>query len=140
MGPAASRFRYSLRSLLLAVAIVACVLAAGPRGRVLLRNTTWLCLGTAAIGVPLGTLLAVALVKTDVAGRRLAGAMLTAWLFVPLYIQAGAWRAGFGTLGWVRGSAVWFEGWSGTIWIHGVAAVPWVALIVGAALRNVERS
>jgi iron(III) transport system permease protein len=32
----------------------------------------------------------------------------------------------------------WLAGWRAAIWIHGLAAVPWVVLIVGAALRAVE--
>jgi len=30
-------------------------------------------------------------------------------------------------------------GWRGAIWVHGVAAIPWVVLAVGVALRNVPR-
>ena len=33
----------------------------------------------------------------------------------------------------------WLSGWRGAVWVHGLAGVPWVAVIVGAALRTVDR-
>lgn len=107
----------------------------------LVRNTVWLVLGTLVISLPLGTLAAVLISRTDVPGRRLAAAGLGAMLLVPVYLQAAAWQAGFGLQGWITLNweyGVWLAGMPAAIWIHGLAATAWVALIVGVALRLVE--
>jgi len=109
----------------------------------LLRNTLLLAAGTCAISLPLGTVLAFLLGRTDVPGRRLILALTGGMLMMPLYLHAAAWDAGFGQLGWwslIRGpSAVpLLSGWTAAVWIHAVASVPWVALLVGAALAGVE--
>jgi iron(III) transport system permease protein len=98
---------------------------------------------TAAIAVPLGTLLALLLVKTDVPGKRLAWAVLATLLVVPLYLQAAAWDAGFGKLGWH--SAAYnhlaqplLSGMAAVVWIHAMAATAWVALIVGVGVHAVN--
>src|SRR5581483_8654233 len=110
------------------------------RGRTLLENTLKLCGGAAAIAIPLGTLLAFLLVQTDVRGKRLAAVLLGLMLFLPLYLQAGAWRAGFGTLGWFIpfGWPPLLDGWRGAIWVHAMGAVPGTVLIVTLGLRAVE--
>ena len=66
-------------------------------------------------------------------------------LFVPLYLVTGAWDAGFGIQGWHTlvtnphlAHEPWLAGWRAAVWVHGLAAVPWVVLIVGAGLRAVE--
>ena len=107
----------------------------------LVRNTVWLVVGTLAISLPLGTLAAVLVARTDVPGRRLALASFGAMLLVPVYLQAAAWQAGFGLQGWITlnwDCGVWLSGMPAATWIHGLAAVPWVVLIVGVALRLVE--
>ena len=107
----------------------------------LVFNTALLVAGTLAISLPLGTAAAVLIARTDVAGRRLAAAGLGAVLFVPIYLQAAAWQAGFGLQGWVTLNwdiGVWLEGMTAAVWIHGLAATPWVALIVGIGLQLVE--
>jgi iron(III) transport system permease protein len=90
-------------------------------------------------------LAALAIVKTDVFGKKPAAMFLAAMLFVPLYLVTGAWDAGFGIQGWHTlatnphlASEPWLDGWRAAIWVHALAAVPWVALIVGAGLRAVE--
>src|SRR6185295_1409150 len=57
----------------------------------------------------------------------------------------GAWDAGFGIQGWHTlvtnphlAHQPWLAGWRAAVWVHGVAAVPWVVLVVGAGLRAVE--
>jgi iron(III) transport system permease protein len=64
---------------------------------------------------------------------------------VPLYMWTGAWDAGFGIQGWHTlatnphlAHQPWLSGWRGAVWIHAMAAVAWVALIVAAGLRSVE--
>ncbi len=62
-------------------------------------------------------------------------------LFIPLYLHAAAWQAGFGLQGWatlVLGLPVLLDGWTGAIWIHAAAALPWVALITGTGFCLVE--
>jgi len=62
-------------------------------------------------------------------------------LFVPLYLQAAAWQAGFGLQGWYTlayRAPVWLDGWSGAIWVHAMAALPWVVLVTGVGFWLVE--
>src|SRR5687768_18254256 len=87
---------------LAAVAAVALVTLwlADPRVGRLWLNTAWLAGAASLIALPLGTLLAVLLFKTDVPGRGPAAWLLVGMLFVPLYLFTGAWDAGFGIQGW----------------------------------------
>jgi iron(III) transport system permease protein len=112
----------------------------------LFANTWRLALAAAAISLPVGTGLALLLVRTRVPGRRLAMGMLGLMLFVPLFLQAAAWDAGFGQQGWVYWGgaphtdlAPLLAGWWGAVWVHAMAAVPWVFLIVAAGLWFVPR-
>jgi iron(III) transport system permease protein len=108
----------------------------------LLLNTFYLAGATCAASLPVGILLAGVLWKTDCPGRNFFRAVLTAMLFVPLYLQTAAWQAGFWTQGWctaMTGLPPLVEGWRGAIWIHAAAALPWVAMIVGLGLRRSER-
>lgn len=114
-----------------------------PRQILLLRNTLLLAAGSCAISLPLGTACALLFRRTDVFGRRLALALTAGMLMVPLYLQAAAWDAGFGQLGWcssVRGPALppLLSGGTAAAWVHGMAAIPWVVLLVSAALANIE--
>jgi iron(III) transport system permease protein len=113
-----------------------------PRQEALLRNTLLLVGGTCAISVPLGTLIAFLLVRSDLPGRRQLAAVLGAMLFVPLYLQAAGWDAGFGKLGWFPASGdqmmPLLSGWRAAVWIHAMASMPWVVLIVAAGIRQVE--
>jgi iron(III) transport system permease protein len=68
------------------------------------------------------------------------GAFLTA-AFIPLFVQAAAWDAAWGSFGWVtltqagdRQSSVW-TGVIAASWVHGLAAAPWTTLFVGEAIR-----
>lgn len=104
-------------------------------------NTLSLAGETCAIALPLGTALAWLLVRTDLPGRRIGLALTGLLLFVPLYLQAAAWQAGFGLQGWytlIYQAPAWLQGWTGAIWVHAMAALPWVVLIVGAGFWLVE--
>jgi iron(III) transport system permease protein len=111
------------------------------RSRSLLVNTMLLAGGVCAVSVPLGAAAALLLVRTDLPGRRLFGCLLGGMLLVPLYLQAAGWQAGFGLEGWYSlassGHAL-LAGWRGALWVHTLAAIPWVTLIVGVGLRFVE--
>ncbi len=113
------------------------------RAVLLLRNTFVLAGGSAGLAVPLGSALAFLLLRTDLPGRKVQLVAFTAMLFVPLYLQAAGWDAGFGKQGWYsysRGSVAQpiLDGMRAAIWIHAMAALPWVILIVGLGLMLVE--
>lgn len=108
----------------------------------LAANTLLLSAAAVGLSVPIGCLIAVALVRTDLPLRRLWTGLLAGFLFLPLYVQAGAWQAAFGLEGWVtllRFGPAWLAGWRGAIGVHTVAALPWVVLFVSAGLISVER-
>jgi iron(III) transport system permease protein len=118
---------------------------AQPRVARLWLNTALLAAGACGVALPIGTLAALLLFKTDVPGRHGVALLFVGMLFLPLYIVTGAWDAGFGIQGWHTLSTnphlarePWLAGWRAAIWVHGIAAVPWVALIVGSGLRAVE--
>ena len=132
------------------VALPLCGLAAvaltaiDARSRYLAFNTLKLVTAVLALGLPLGTALGLLISRTDLPLRRTATVLLGLLIVVPLYLQAAAWQAGFGTFGWYSlalGSALqtpWLAGWRGAIFVHAVAALPWVAAIIGLAARQVE--
>lgn len=104
-------------------------------------NTLSLAGATCAIAIPLGALLAWLLVRTDLPGRRIGMVLAGLLLFVPLYLQAAAWQAGFGLQGWytiIYQAPAWLQGWTGAIWVHAMAALPWIVLIVGAGFWLIE--
>jgi len=123
------------------VLAIGLALAADARTRWLLGSSFLLGAQVAMLAVPLGTVLAWLLVRSDLPGRAIAGGVLAAMLFVPLYVHVAAWDAAFGIQGWLTlaslqpGAGPLVSGWRAAVWIHAVAAVPWVVLIVGAALR-----
>jgi iron(III) transport system permease protein len=107
-------------------------------------NTLKLIAATLAIGLPLGALLGLLIARTDLPTRRFAAAGLGLLLVVPLYLQAAAWQLGFGIFGWYTLAfggafeAAWLSGWRGAIFVHSIAAVPWIALFTGLSARSVE--
>ncbi len=135
-----------LRLLLLALVCGCASLAlASARLRGLLLNSLWLSAGAVAIAVPVGTFLAIVITKTTLSGRRCLQWILVAWLFVPLFVQAASWQAALGQGGWLvperplddRG--VLLSGWAAAVWVHGIAGIPWVTLLVAASLRTIPR-
>jgi iron(III) transport system permease protein len=107
----------------------------------LLANSALLAGGACLVGLPLAVVLALLLTRTDLPARRAIAAVFAGLLFVPLYLQTGAWLSGFGPQGaWTIASEQppWLDGWRAAIWIHGVAAVPWAMLAVAAGLKLVE--
>jgi len=129
---------------LLASGLVSTVLlATDSMSRTLLSNSLFLAAGTTALALPLGTLLAAVIARTDVAGRRLLAVMLGVLLILPLLTQLSGWDALFGKLGWLSietGSIAqpWLAGMRGAIFIHAMAALPWAALIVGVGLLQAD--
>jgi len=126
-----------------AAMLVAATMFIDPRAWLLIRNTVTLASGAAALAVPIGAVLAFWLLRTDLPGRTLLLVAFCSMLFVPLYLQAAGWDAGFGKQGWysfAHGSAAApiLDGWRAAIWIHAMAAIPWVILITGLGLWLVE--
>lgn len=96
------------------------------------RNTLVLTVGTATISLPLGVCLAVLLFRTSFPGRRILLILMAVALFVPTPVLIASWR---GMLGFDQPLAT---GMAPAIWIHTLAAIPWVAFIVGIGLTWVE--
>src|SRR5688572_17758680 len=108
-----------------------------------LINSAMLAAGAVGIALPLGTLLAVLLTRYNLPGRRTAIACLGVLLFLPLYVQLSGWDAALGKLGWYAlryGSMAepFLAGMRGAIFVHGLAAIPWVAMIVAIGLLQVD--
>jgi iron(III) transport system permease protein len=107
----------------------------------LLENTLILSAATCALSVPVGILLAWLFLRSDLPGRKAGLAIVVGMIFVPLYLQAAAWDAGFGAEGWctplTQGVAL-LSGWRGAVWIHALAAIPWVTVVVGVGMRRIE--
>lgn len=108
-----------------------------------IANSAVLAAGATAIALPLGTFLAVLMLRCDLPGRNVAAAALGLLLFLPLYVQLSGWDAAFGKIGWVtllfgRIDVPLLNGMRGAILVHAMAAVPWVTLIVGIGLRQID--
>ena len=124
---------------LLASIVVFTTLEAGSLS--LVCNSLYLVCATLALSMPPGVILAWLLIRTDLPGRRVVLVLLASMLFVPLYLQAAGWEAGFGLQGWY--TIAWhgpplLDGWRGVIWIHTTAAIPWIVCIVGAGFWLIE--
>lgn len=143
-----SRIAQTALSGLLLLTLIAAVatLVREPRAAGLAITTLQVAGGAVAIALPLGTILAALVTRTNLPGRRFFIAAWCVLLFLPLYLQASAWDSGFGLQGWftqwravpAARPEVWLAGLSAAIWLHALAAIPWVMLIVGQGLRQAE--
>jgi ABC-type Fe3+ transport system permease subunit len=104
--------------------------------------STLLISGIAAVLAPiLGSVAAYGLIVVRPFGWRVAAALLASFLLVPVYVQATAWSAGFGSQGWLRLSQVdaaknpWY-GIAAVVWIHTAAATPFCFFIVSLGLQR----
>ncbi len=124
----------------------------------LAKNTFYLLAGTLTLALPAGTALAALLYRTDLPCRRTLRFVILWTLFVPLPLFASGWQTVLGSggylpLGWWNRSpdadplfasaaglwAPWGRGIGSAVWIHAVAGLPWVVLLVGQGFRWVER-
>jgi iron(III) transport system permease protein len=132
--------------------------AEGFRLGALARNTAALVAGTLALALPVGTIGAVLLYRTDLPLRNGLRFFALLTLFVPLPLVTSAWQAALGTGGWLpvapwiapvigdpdveQTGAVWKPwglGLGPAIWVHSVAGLPWAIVLVGQGLCWVER-
>jgi iron(III) transport system permease protein len=124
----------------------------------LARNTLLLVAGTLALATPPGVVAAVLLYRTDLPLRRALRFLVVLTLFIPLPLFASGWQAALGSGGWIpipiwttpspsdpdissTGIAwkPWAHGLPAAIWIHAVAGLPWIIVLVGQGFRWVER-
>jgi iron(III) transport system permease protein len=108
--------------------------------------------GTEAIALPIGIWLALFVYRSTWPGNRLARWAMGLCLFIPVPLTTSAWQVTVGDAGWLHlgrwsgapGSAAprvwqpWMQGMPAAIWIHGLAAIPWVTWLVGQGLCWVE--
>lgn len=118
------------------------------------KNTSLLVGGTLLLALPVGIVAALLCYRTDLPGRRLFRFLIILSLFVPLPLFASAWQAALGSDGWLPLGVwttppvddpdvvaagltwkPWAQGLPAAIWIHAVAALPWVIMIVGQGVR-----
>jgi iron(III) transport system permease protein len=111
-----------------------------PRPILLAEESVLLVAVTLAIALPAGVLLALLLFRTDVLGRRVLLAVIALAALVPLSLQATAWLGALGNAGRAQifGVRPILVGRTGAAFVHAMAALPWVVLIVGAGLSAVE--
>jgi iron(III) transport system permease protein len=128
------------------------------RLRVLAGNTAALVAGTLLVCLPLGVGAAFLLHRTDLPGRRGLRAAALLALFVPLPLATSAWQAVLGSGGLLPFGAwnaprpaafsdapgggawaPWGQGVGSAVFLHALAGLPWVVLLVGQGLRWVER-
>jgi iron(III) transport system permease protein len=124
----------------------------------LARNTLFLVAGTLALALPAGVVGALLLYRTDLPFRGVFRFVALLTLFVPLPLFASGWQAALGSGGWLPATfwsppapsdpdvsptglvwKAWGRGLNAALWIHAIAALPWVVLLVGVGLRWVER-
>lgn len=124
----------------------------------LARNTILLVAGTLGLALPVGVVGALLLYRTDLPLRGLFRFVALLTLFVPLPLFASGWQAALGSGGWLPATfwshpipsdpdvsptgliwKTWGRGLNAALWIHTIAAVRWVVLLVGQGLRWVER-
>lgn len=118
-----------------------CASAYNPRVFLLARTTLGLAACVTVSSLIVGVPLAMLLVRTDLPCRRLLLLVCGLQLLLPLYVQAAAWQAGLGLQGLFALAGfqpLLVDGWWAVIWIHTLAAIPQVVLIVGVAVRLVE--
>ncbi|NIP84027.1 MAG: ABC transporter permease subunit [Planctomycetales bacterium] len=107
----------------------------------MILNTFVLVTGTLAISLPIGVFLALLISRTNLPGRRGVLFLIALLWLVPLYLQTGAWQAGFGMQGWYTLASGYelLQGMRGAIWVHAVSGVAWVTLLVAVGVKSVPR-
>jgi iron(III) transport system permease protein len=124
----------------------------------LLQPRAWSAWGDAARLLTLARNTFFLLYRTDLPLRGFFRFLILLTLFVPLPLFTSGWQAVLGSGGWLplgvwnrprnaepsfqsggTSWTPWGQGLGSAIWIHAVAALPWVVLLVGQGLCWVER-
>lgn len=114
-----------------------------------LRNTLTIAFGGVAVALTLGSLFAWLLARTDMFGRRWFASALVIPYILPGWTFALAWltlfknRSSGGHAGWFEGMGMSPPDWLAygpvpTVLILGLHYMPFVILLVGGALRNLD--
>jgi iron(III) transport system permease protein len=108
-------------------------------------NSLVVCLASIVLAVPVGTALAILLIRTDIVGKGWLWLAIGSQITTPLYVVAGSWNAGFGSQGWWPFSHVLtargeYSPLIAVSFIHAVAAIPWVCAIISLGLMWTNRS
>ncbi|WP_425616065.1 ABC transporter permease [Anatilimnocola sp. NA78] len=100
-----------------------------------------LALGSASVAIAFGLPLAVLLARARIFGGRIAWAIIAALIFAPLYVHLAGWDALGAWLGLFGRNApqAILSGLPSAIWVHGVAAAPWAAILISVGLTQVPR-
>lgn len=115
---------------------------------VLVQQSLLLCVGVVVLSVPLGTVVAVALQRAPIWGRQFLQGAVWVGVFVPLPVSAVAWQillsSWLPNLSREPGTLAAWQPWQrgvlpATI-VHAAAALPWVVIIISAALRTANRN
>jgi iron(III) transport system permease protein len=108
----------------------------------LLFRSLRLSLGSAAVAIVLGTLLAFLLVRCRWRGSRAVSTFWKLAIFLPLPVFATAWLGAFANLGRAQAFGLSDEplvsGWSAALAVHAAAALPAVVWIMGSALSRAD--
>ncbi len=103
-------------------------------------DTLSLVLVTEMFALPAGVVLALLLFRTNAWGGRPLLAVIGLSAFVPLPLHATAWLGALGNAGRAQafGARPILVGLFGAGFVHALAALPWVVLIVGVGLCAIE--
>jgi iron(III) transport system permease protein len=129
-----------------------------PRILSLAGNSLALASGTLLCVLPVGVIGAILLYRTDLPYRESLRFLVLLTLFVPLPVFAAAWQAALGIGGWLplvfwnypvvadpdlgpTGQLwkPWGNGLGSAVWVHAMAGLPWVVVLVGLGLCWVEK-
>ncbi len=117
-----------------------------------IQNTLLVVVLCLLLALPMGTFLGIVLSRCHIALRQCAWLAIQSQLAIPLYVVAGGWSAGFGFQGWFSAlgfqlSSVLGSGEAGSVgallavaWIHALAAVPWVMMVVALGAGHVDQA
>lgn len=109
-----------------------------PRAWGLLQTTLSLAAIVSLLSVAAGTIVGMATFRLWRRGRRWGELVLWTAAFTPPILYAGGFLASFGPAGWLGSAEPTASGLLGACAVHAMAAVPLVALLVGAACRRID--
>lgn len=94
------------------------------------------------VTLPPAIVTALLVFRTNLLGRIVLQVLLIVWLFLPVYVHIAGWRDLFGPQGWLevpnpfQPSTNLIDGVTGVIWLHALAAFPWVVFLTGVAFAR----